>query len=110
MQHREGRWAKVVSARRGSGIRCRGDRVREAKVSNDEAIQNVELLYAAQLRARVKLCEDIRRDEQGNRDAFDVAYRAFERAEKDLIGTALHGEEKWAERRGKLVKDGVMKP
>jgi len=75
---------------------------------NDDAIQNVERLYAAQLRARVKLCEDIRLDGQGNRDAFDIAYRAFERAEQDLIGTAMYGAEKWAERRGKLVKDGVM--
>lgn len=75
---------------------------------NEDAIRNVERLYAAQLRARVKLCEEIRRDGQGNRDAFDIAYRAFERAEQDLIGTAMRGTEKWAERRGKLVKDGVV--
>jgi len=81
----------------------------ESSQPND-AIQNVERLYAAQLRARVKLYEDIRRDGQGDRDAFDIAYRAFERAEQNLIGTATHGAEKWAERRGKLVKDGVMKP
>jgi len=68
---------------------------------NDDAIQNVERLYAEQLRARVKLCEEIRRDGQGNRDAFDIAYRDFERAEQDLIGTAMHGAEKWARRRDK---------
>jgi len=67
----------------------------------DDAIQNVERLYAEQLRARVKLCEEIRRDGQGNRDAFDIAYRDFERAEQDLIGTAMHGAEKWARRRDK---------
>ena len=75
---------------------------------NYDAIQNVERLYAAQLRARVKLCEDIRRDGQGNRDAFDIAHRAFARADQVLLGTAMRGAEKWARRRDKLVKDGVV--